>query len=254
MTSRFQSTVHPAVANRRPCRPRIGASTPTRSPAGFTLIELILSIGAAALILIVANQVLFTSLRLRDRVSGAVESAFPLELTLDTLRLDLQGVVTPKTNGILSGSFRAGMLQSTVDSRPISLEFNTTTGSLRETEPWGVVQRVSYSLRSPIDAGGGSLDLYRGVCRNLLSLSVAEVEDQLLLRDVARIDVEAFDGLQWLPQWDTTDPSGATTNLPVAVRIRLQRGPTWGADTGPVELLVPLGLQSRTNSTSTVGG
>jgi len=234
-----------------PARP--GASR-SRAAGAFTLIELILSIGAAALILIVANQVLFTSLRLRDRVSGAVESAFPLELTLDTLRLDLQGVVTPKTNGILSGSFRAGPLQSTVDSRPVSLEFNTTTGSLRETEPWGAVQRVSYSLRTPVDPGGGSLDLYRGVCRNLLSLSVAPVEDQLLLRDVARIDVESFDGLQWLPQWDTSDTSGATTNLPVAVRIRLQRGPTWGADAGPVELLVPLGIQSRTNSTSTVGG
>ena len=71
---------------------------------------------------------------------------------------------------------------------------------------------------------------------------------------VARVDVEAFDGIQWLPEWDTTDSSGATTNLPVAVRIRLQRGASWGAYTGPVELLVPLGLQSRTNSTSTVGG
>jgi len=254
MTPLLQSAGGRVAADRPPSGPRTPSAASARWAGGFTLIELILSIGAAALILIVANQVLFTSLRLRDRVSGAVESAFPLELTLDTLRLDLQGVVTPKTNGILSGSFRAGTLQSTVDSRPISLEFNTTTGSLSETTPWGAVQRVSYSLRSPVDAGGGSLDLYRGVCRNLLSLSVAEVEDQLLLRDVARVDVEAFDGIQWLPQWDTTDASGATTNLPVAVRIRLQRGPSWGADTGPVELLVPLGLQSRTNSTSTVGG
>lgn len=233
---------------------RARSSIRIRPRAGFTLIELILSIGAAALILIVANQVLFTSLRLRDRVSQAVESSAPLELALDTIRLDLQGVVTPKTNGLLSGSFRAGSLQSTVNSQPVSLEFNTTTGSLRDDEPWGVVQRVSYSLRSPVESGGGALDLYRGVCRNLLPLSVAEVEDQLLLRDVSRIDVEAFDGLQWLQQWDTTGTSGSTTNLPVAVRIRLQRGPTWGVDSGPVELLVPLGVQARTNSTSTVGG
>jgi len=45
-----------------------------------------------------------------------------------------------------------------------------------------------------------------------------------------------------------------TTNLPVAVRIRLQRGISWGANMGPVELLVPLSSQTRTNSTSTVGG
>ena len=98
------------------------------------------------------------------------------------------------------------------------------------------------------------MDLYRGVCRNLLATSVAEVEDQLLLRDVARMDVESFDGTQWLSQWDTTDTSGMTTNLPVAVRIRLQRGISWGVNMEPVDLLVPLSSQTRTNSTSTVGG
>jgi len=226
----------------------------TRDRRGFTLIELILSIGAAALILIVANQVLFTSLRLRDRVSDAVEAAAPLELALDTLRLDLQGAVTPKTNGLMSGSFRAGNLSSTVNSQPVSLEFNTTTGTMRPAEPWGAVQRVSYGLRNSVDGGPGAMDLYRGITRNLLSLSTPEVEDQLLLRDVLRMDVESFDGLQWQPQWDTTDTSGITTNLPVAVRVRLQRGDSWGPNAGAVELLVPMGTQSRTNSTSTVGG
>lgn len=225
-----------------------------RSPSGFTLIELILSIGAAALILIVANQVLFTSLRLRNSVSDAIESAVPLELAIDALRHDLQGATTPKTNGVLSGSFRAGSLASTVNAQPVSLEFNTTTGSLRASEPWGAVQRVAYSLRNSIEGGSAVTDLYRGVCPNLLAISVAEVEDQLILRDVARLDVECFDGVQWLPQWDTTDVSGNTTNLPVAIRIRLQRGESWGPDPGLVELLVPLSAQSRTNSTSTVGG
>jgi type II secretory pathway component PulJ len=228
--------------------------TDRRTRSGFTLIELILSIGAAALILIVANQVLFTSLRLRDRVSNAVESAMPVELAIDTLRLDLQGAMTPKTNGLMSGSFRAGNVSSTVNSQPVSLEFNTTTGSLRPAEPWGAVQRVSYGVRNSIDGGIGTMDLYRGVTRNLLALSTPEVEDQLILRDVVRMDVESFDGTQWLPQWDTTDTSGITTNLPVAVRVRLQRGLSWGANAAPVELLVPMSAQSRTNSTSTVGG
>ena len=98
------------------------------------------------------------------------------------------------------------------------------------------------------------MDLYRGISRNLLALSTPQIEDQLLLRDVSRIDVESFDGVQWQPQWDTTDTSGMMTNLPVAVRVRLSRGVSWGANAGSVELLVPMGSQSRTNSTSTVGG
>ena len=139
-------------------------------------------------------------------------------------------------------------------AQAVGIEIYTTTGVLKAQEPWGDIQRISYGLRNSVDAGNTSQDLYRGVCRNLLSISTPEVEDQLLLRDVSRIDFECFDGTQWTPNWDTTDTSSVNTNLPIAVRVRIQLGKPGAVRADAIEMLVPIDSQSRTNSTSTAGG
>ena len=222
--------------------------------SAFTLIELLLSIGAAALILGVTQTAFFSALRLRNSVSDAVDNAAPLELALDTIRRDLQCAVPPKASGVLSGGFRSGSISSLGTAQAVAIEIYTTTGVLKAQEPWGDIQRVSYGLRNSVDAGNTSQDLYRGVCRNLLSISTPEVEDQLLLRDVSRIDFECFDGTQWTPNWDTTDTSSVNTNLPVAVRVRIQLGKPGAVRSDAIEMLVPIDSQSRTNSTTTAGG
>jgi type II secretory pathway pseudopilin PulG len=233
----------------------------TRSPiqrqsalSAFTLIELLLSIGAAALILGVTQTAFFSALRLRNSVSDAVDNAAPLELALDQIKRDLQCAVPPKASGVLSGGFRVGSISSLGTALPVAIELYTATGSLKAQEPWPDIQRISYGLRTSTEVGNGSQDLYRGVCRNLLPLSTPEVEDQLMLRDVSRIDFECFDGTQWTPYWDTTDTTSVNTNLPVAVRVRIQLGRPGAIRSDAVELLVPIDSQSRTNSTSTAGG
>ena len=223
-----------------------------RSPLrAFTLLELLLSIGAAALILLAVQSTLFTTLRLQDRMTGALEASVPMEMAFDVLRRDLQCVVPPKVSGILSGGFRSGNVLSTGVSQPVLLELHTSTGTLLAAEPWGDVQRVTYSLQPSTDGAGGQ-DLYRGVCRNLLTTSTPETEDQLLLRNVRRLDIQSYDGMAWYPIWDTTDTSTTRTNLPQAVRVMVYR--ETDPDDSPVQLLVPIGTQSRTNSTTTVGG
>ena len=64
----------------------------------FTLIEMILAIGIAAIVLIAVNAVLFTALRLREATADMVDAASPVDQTVTFLRRDLQCVVTP-TNG-----------------------------------------------------------------------------------------------------------------------------------------------------------
>jgi type II secretory pathway component PulJ len=228
--------------------------TSRRERSAFTLIELLLAIGAAALILGVTQAAFFSALRLRNTVSDAVDTAAPLELALDTLKRDLQCAVTPKSSGVLSGGFRAGTVNSVGTAQTVNLELYTSTGQLKAQEPWGDIQRVSYGLRNSTESGSQSLDLYRGVCRNLLSLSTPEVEDQLLVRNVSRIEIECYDGTQWIQNWDTTDTSSVNTNLPIAVRVRVLLGQPGAVRTDPIELLVPIDSQSRTNSTSTAGG
>ena len=122
------------------------------SRGGFTLIEMILAIGIAAIVLIVVNAAFFSALRLRDDTADMVDAASPVDAAVTFLKRDLQCAVTP-TNGtskILSGGFRAGNgLTSVGVSDPVAIEMFTATGALSDSEPWGDIQRVTYELKTP---------------------------------------------------------------------------------------------------------
>jgi type II secretion system protein J len=221
----------------------------------FTLIEMVLAVGIAALALLCAASVLFTTIRLRDAASDMVDKAAPVEQALTYLRRDLQCCVPPTngTAGLLSGSFRVGNgIQSLGIGEPVAVEMFTATGALGEKTPWADIQRVSYELKNSTDTSGRR-DLYRSVVRNLLSVnSTPEVDDQLMLANVENVKFSCYDGAQWLEVWDTTDYTSVNTNLPLAVRVQIQMA---GADANePVELVVPIDSVSRTNAVLATAG
>ena len=88
----------------------------------------------------------------------------------------------------------------------------------------------------------GGNDLYRSVTRNLLSTATPEVEEQFLMSDVQTLQFSCFDGTQWQDTWDTTMTN---SNLPVAVRVTIQLA--GAAVTEPIQMVVPVVAQSRTN-------
>lgn len=223
----------------------------TNNAAAFTLIEMILAIGVASIVLIAANAAFFTALHLRDATADAVDAASPIDQSLTLLRRDLQCAVTPKASGVLSGDFKIGNVTSTGISEPVAAEIYTATGALSENAPWGDIQRVTYELKNSTSGVNGR-DLYRSVTRNLLTETTPDVEDQLMIRGVDSVQFSAYDGSQWNDSWDTTDTTSANTNLPVAVRVDIQLTSS-GKNSLPIEILVPIDSQSRTNSTSTVG-
>ena len=225
----------------------------------FTLIEMILAIGVAAIVLIAATSVLFAALRLRDATSDAVDAATPVDLTMTFLRRDLACVVTP-TNGttkVLSGGFRVGTVTSTGIAEPVAIEMFTATGALGANAPWADIQRVTYELKNSTDPAVGGRDLVRSVVRNLLSLTTPQVDDQLMMTGVASIKFSCYDGSTWQDTWDTTTTTSVNTNLPLAVRVDIQMSGTKGnLPEAPIELVVPIDSVSRTNMvlTSSTGG
>jgi type II secretion system protein J len=223
----------------------------TNKVAAFTLIEMILAIGVAAIVLAAANAVFFTALHLRNATSDAVSAASPIDQAVSILRRDLQCAVTPKAVGLLSGDFKIGNVTSTGISDPVAAEIYTATGALSDTAPWGDIQRVTYELKSSTGGAAGT-DLYRSVTRNLLTMAMPDVEDQLMIRGVQSVQFSAYDGMQWNDSWDTTDMTSANTNLPLAVRVDIQLS---GSDknSSPIEILVPIDSQARTNTASISG-
>jgi type II secretory pathway component PulJ len=238
----------------------------------FTLIEMILAVGITAVVMVAVTTVFFTALHLRNATQALVDSEVPLETTSTILRRDLRNVMSPTTNGILTGDFKVGNVSSPGIGVPVAIEMYTTTAALSANEPWGEVQKVTYELRNPMDISQPGKDLYRSVTRNVLATAsvtlgssatpsaaaanlaggntgTIDVEDQWMMGGVADFSVSCYDGNQWQTAWDTTNPLSANTNLPLAVRVDIQlAGETYNSlRPEPMEFLVPIDSMSRTN-------
>lgn len=217
---------------------------------GFTLIEMILAIGVAAIALLTVITAFFAAIHLRDATQAVVDNATPIDQAMTFLRRDLECAVPP-TNGttkILSGDFRVGNITSAGIGQPVAIEMYTATGKLTDDQPWGDIQRVTYELRDPTTRNAIGKDLIRSVTRNLLATAMPDVENEWMLSGVQSIAFYCFDGQQWADTWDTTGLTSMNTNLPVAVRVEIQ---PVGNNLAPIEILVPIDSQSRTNQTAT---
>ena len=122
----------------------------------------------------------------------------------------------------------------------------TATGALRDSAPWGDIQEITYGLRDPADHDAPGKDLYRTVTRNVLAVATPDRDDQWLLGGVkaSRFRVSTA------PNGPAPGHHGVTsvnTNLPVAVRVRIQLAGNNTATTQPIEILVPIDSLSRTN-------
>jgi len=217
----------------------------------FTLIEMLLAVAICAIVLVAINGVFATAVRLRDKTSDAIEESLPINRALDAMERDLRGAVGP--GGFLAGDFKCGAqaMGATMglsgEAGNAGLDFFTSTGVIGDKAPWGDLQEVFYELKAPTDRNQAGMDLVRCVNRNLLATTTQTPEIQWLMGNVQNLQFDCYDGTQWQPTWDT---STGNTNLPVAVRIRISLVPKQGeteADLQPLETIVPLVSQTRTN-------
>jgi type II secretion system protein J len=222
------------------------------SHRAFTLIEVTLALAVSAIVLAAMGGVFYSAVRLRERTMAMVDEAAPLQQAANFLRQDLKGAVPP--GGAIAGALQSGVVSGNFGQND-GIEIYTTTGSLNDSAPWADIQKVTYQLQdSTTGPRGGGRELIRSVTRNLLSTAIEEVEDQWLLGNVQDLQFAYFDGAVWQDAWNATM---GQTNLPLAVRVRIQpvadQGAT-GVKVEPYEFVFPLVAQSMTNSTSSVGG
>jgi len=231
-----------------------------RSQHGFTLIEVLIAATAFAIVLAAINAVFYSALRLRNKAHESFEAALPLQHTLGVIRRDLANVVLPggtlfgslqttPTANVSNNSSNSGGGSITVPGQ-VSPNFFTTSGIIDETSPFGEVQKVSYVL---VDSTNGVLgrDLFRSVSRNLLPSLQAQPTREPLMQGVQAVGFLYYDGTQWRDSWDTTVAdlkTGLTNVLPQAIKVQISLARQTTRAIAPVELVVPLTLQARTNS------
>lgn len=223
----------------------------TQHATAFTLMEVMLALAVSAIVLAAIGGVFFSALRLRDRTAAMLDETAPLYQALSIIRRDFQGALPPGPASLPT----AGDFKTEADNGDSRIQLFTTTGALKDSEPWGDVQEVVYELRDAQKRQGGK-DLFRVVTRNVLASGAEEGVELPLLSNVQSLDFECYDGADWRDSWDT---SVSDTNLPVAVRIRVRLAGDSDATSRaqePYELVIPLLAQSRTNqpqSTNTGG-
>ncbi len=216
-----------------------------RKNQAFTLIEVLIAAVIFSVVLAAMNTTFYTAMRLRNKTTQQLENALPLAHALSLMKRDLRGIMVP--SNIMVGNFYGSTEGNAQLSR---LEFYTASGSLNSYYPWADVQKVAYYLGQPeLPSSTNRYDLYRAVTKNLLPVTTEEYVETALIHGVGNLEFYFFDGTQWLQTWDSTIQS---TPLPQVIRISIQVDPAAGQTrSNLLEILVPITIQSQTNSTST---
>ncbi len=206
------------------------------------------------IVLAAINTVFYAGLRLRNRTADALDVSHSVSQALTLLRRDLQNILPP--GGVMSPSFKIGPVSASLSTpQTLGIEFYASTGVIDDKVPWGDVQKVIYQLREPLDSSRATgKDLVRSVTRNLLATTTEEPATQLLLSEVETMEFLAFSGRDWRASWDSTM---SDTNLPTAIRVRILMAANAAVDTRnrqPMELMIPLTVQARTNAVSSSSG
>lgn len=222
--------------------------------AGFTLLEVMLALIVCGIVLAAVNGVYFGALKLRNRTSANIEAALPIQHAVAVIKRDLTGIMLP--GGSFGGPFQSTPTNtmnvvSAVLGVRTSPDIYTNTGIIDENTEFAAVQRVAYYLAVPTNNAAGS-DLMRGVTRDLLPITVAMPDPQFLMSGVAQLTMQFYDGSSWAETWDST----TATNLPLAVKVQITLTPEDRSrqDAAPIEFIVPVMVQARTNVTTTATG
>lgn len=223
------------------------------------MIEVLLAVVVFAIVLLAIHGVFYGAIRLRNKTTDALEEAVPLQHTVAIIKRDLANIVAP--GGTLSGQLQTTPVANTLTptstaGQQVGPDFYTATGAINDAVPWADIQKVTYYLAEPTNNAAGK-DLIRSVSRNLLPVLTDQPEQQWLMSDVQDVTFLFYDGTEWVNSWDSTTQE---TPLPQAIKVQIQLvfKQTALVQSSPIEIVVPLDVQARSNqvaqASQTTGG
>jgi type II secretion system protein J len=219
------------------------------APRAFTLLEVMIAVAIFSIVILAINVVFYSALRLRTKTIEGIEMTVPMERAMAIMKRDLQSIVPP---GVLAGNLSSPALSIERGMDPLgSIEFFAGSAVISDATTFGDIQKVMYYLKVPEDpVNSFGKDLVRGVTRNLLATVQEEPEEQWLIGDVENIQFAFYTGTEWREVWDS---NGQDDPMPRAIRVQIEFAPDEDARRirVPIQLIVPVTTQARTNTATT---
>jgi general secretion pathway protein J len=193
-----------------------------RCQSGFTLLEVILAMMLACLLSVAMYKSAFVAFNARKTAMTASDPIRAVSIAADLVRRDLESV--PPPTGILAGPFQGTHSAGPNGSDNDTLTFFTIAADPSAALPQNAAQdnplsdgirKIELGLRSDVQPP----TLVRHVTRNLMPGQDANVEEEILARDVRGLSIRYFDGTNWQEDWDSTVVGDV---LPVAVAITVE--------------------------------
>lgn len=190
-----------------------------RHAAGFTLLELVLAMTVTA----VVSAALFTSLsgsfKTRKSAEDHLAGRAMARNVIATLRKDWQCI--PPAGGRVSGVFIGEDLSGMNSSDADTLTYVTANPDLTSEQDFADLRQIELRLLTSNDDPDHYV-LARLVTGNLLATTTQSPAVQIIARRVVSMNLQYYDGGEWLDEWDSTDRDN---EIPLAIEIVLVTAP-----------------------------
>jgi len=197
--------------------------------AGFTLLELLLAMTAAALLALSLYASMSIAIRAQRTAQRTVQSTRAGAIASDLIRTDLSSLPPPSANSVLAGPF-VGTHQPGgggdnddlvfytlgIDRHIEATVSNSINNNDTNPEPLAEgIREVELVVRTDVSPPV----LVRRIQRNLLAQTQPPPEEEILCRDVRSFSLRYWDGTAWQETWDSTQQNDT---LPLAVGVTIQ--------------------------------
>lgn len=192
---------------------------------GFTLIELVLALAAAALLATSLYASMKIAFNAQAAAVAAVEPSRTADLAMEYIRDDLQNAMpphdpssfTPPPYLYLAGSFE-GQNTGGVSGSDADMVFFSTSSMKQHPSANGEIKQIELTTTTP--NGTKEKCLVRRAARNLTTeTQPPPYDEEVLCRGVDSFSARFFDGSNWNDFWDSTQTT--PNELPVAVEITI---------------------------------
>ena len=199
----------------------------------FTLLELLVALGCAAVLLSALLVAFSGSWRLQEQAQRRALAEAPRAAAVQRLRRELAAAVPP--GGLLAEPLLATMTTSG-EQRQDDLTFVAAIGATSPDTAGGDLVRLHYYLPAS-ETTADAWQLVRTAETNLLAVATdSEPAALVVLDDVAAFTVSGYDGSVWQDGWDATVQGNV---LPAALRVRVDFAERAGVTPRPLQLTVP---------------